>query len=96
MTIIDAVPETLANERTIFDARQQRPGKRNRAYGKFRRATKWPHDLAWLAGKLGLEADDPRLSEIALKLAEKGELVVYITKQGTVGDVGRPKERRRQ
>jgi hypothetical protein len=65
--------------------------KRRAPYQVFRGRVKWPHDLAWLARKLGLPADDLRLPDIALRLAEAGELVVYIRVDGTVGEVGRPR-----
>jgi hypothetical protein len=61
-------------------------------FARFRRAVKWPHDLAWLAGKLGLPEDDPRLPKIALKLANAGHLCVYIGVDGAVSSVGKPKE----
>ena len=52
---------------------------------------KWPHDLAWLAGKIGLPPDDPRLATVALQLADAHKLVVYVRRDGTVGEVGREK-----
>lgn len=61
------------------------------AYNYFRTKVKWPHDLPWLGGKLGLEADDPRLPDVALKLANAGKLYVYINRDGSIGDVGKPK-----
>ncbi|HEX2434932.1 MAG TPA: hypothetical protein VHI55_13375 [Gaiellaceae bacterium] len=45
-----------------------------------------------MAGKLGVPADDPRLPELALKLAAAGKLYVYIRRDGTVAEVGRPRE----
>jgi hypothetical protein len=58
----------------------------------FAAAVKQPHPLAWLGGKLGLSDDDARLPEIALKLANAGKLVVYVRADGTVGEVGLPRE----
>jgi hypothetical protein len=37
--------------------------------------------FAWLAGKLGLEPDDERLPDLALRLAEAGRLLVYLRPQ---------------
>jgi len=72
--------------------RWNRRKDRRYAFGHFKSLVKWPHDLAWLAGKLGLAADDPRLPDLALRLAEAGKLVVYVRRDGTVGEVGKPKE----
>lgn len=63
----------------------------DRGFWRFRQAVKWPHPLSWLAAKLKLDPDDPRLPEVARALAAKGLLVVYIRADGTVGEVGRPK-----
>jgi hypothetical protein len=60
-----------------------------RPWEQFRRAVKWPHDLTWLAPKLGIAEDDPRLPQFAVKLALAGKLAVYIRADGTVGEVGR-------
>jgi hypothetical protein len=72
--------------------RLHRRDRRRFAFGHFSSRVKWPHDLAWLAGKLGVPADDPRLPELALKLAAAGKLYVYIRRDGTVAEVGRPRE----
>ena len=68
-----------------------RAAYRQRGFGRFRRLVKWPHPLPWLGPKLGLAVDDPRLPELALALAEKGKLGVYVRADGTVGEVGRLK-----
>jgi len=70
--------------------------RRYRAFQAFQALVKWPHELGWLGPKLGLPPDDPRLPEIALKLAGAGRLVVYVRRDGTVGEVGRPKPPRRR
>ena len=62
------------------------------AFGYFRARTKWPHPLPWLAAKLGIPENDPRLPQLALKLGEAGHLVVFVRRDGIVGEVGRPKQ----
>ncbi len=64
-----------------------------RPFRVFKSLVRRPRDLAWLAGKLGgtIAGDDPRLAQIALKLAEAGKLVVYVNRAGEVAEVGRPK-----
>lgn len=61
-----------------------------RGWWRFRDAVDKPHPLAWLGPKLGLAADDPRLAEIAVVLAHSGKLVVYVRRDGAIGEVGRP------
>ncbi len=68
---------------------------RRRGFGRFRRLVKWPQPLSWLGPKLGLAPDDPRLAELAIALAQKGKLGVYIRADGTVGEVGRLRDRTR-
>jgi hypothetical protein len=63
-----------------------------RGWQAFRGCVRAPHPLGWLGPKLGLAKDDPRLAEIALALALKGRLVVYVRADGSVGEVGRPRE----
>jgi hypothetical protein len=65
-----------------------------RGFWKFKKAVKWPQPLPWLGKRIGLPGDDPRLGEIALTLANAGQLVVYVRGDGTVGEVGRPKHDR--
>jgi hypothetical protein len=55
-----------------------------------------PRPLRWLAAQLGLEPDDPRLPDAALKLAAAGRLCVYVRRDGTVGEVGLPTKRNRE
>jgi len=95
--VLEFVPGRCAHCGAQFAPRTVRPlcercRRRPRGFEVFRRRVKWPHDLAWLAGKLELPPGDPRLPEVALKLAEAGELVVYLRANGKVGEVGRPKE----
>jgi hypothetical protein len=61
----------------------------------FCRLVKRPHPLSWLGPKLNLAPDDPRLPQLALLLAEKGKLGVYVRADGTIGEVGRLKEKKR-
>jgi hypothetical protein len=68
--------------------------RETKPYAWFASRVKWPHDLSWLATKIGLEATDPRLPEIALTLAQADRLYVYIDRQGQVGAVGKPKPKR--
>jgi hypothetical protein len=63
-----------------------------RGWQVFQSRVRRPHSLAWLGRKLGLTDDDTRLPEIALALARKGNLVVYVRADGTVGEVGLPRE----
>jgi predicted nucleic acid-binding Zn ribbon protein len=70
--------------------RWEKRKQRAYAFGHFASLVELPHDLAWLARKLSLRADDPRLPDLALKLAEAGKLVVYVRRDGTVGEIGRP------
>jgi len=71
------------------DAYRRAHGDGPRPWAQFCKAVKWPHDLTWLARKLNLDADDPRLPTIALRMAEAGKLAVYVRMDGTVGEVGR-------
>lgn len=89
--VCDAALDVGRRVSPLCAARACRKTYRRRGFGHFRRVVKWPHDLDWLAAKVGLQAGDPRLPEIAFKLALAGKVGVYVRVDGTVGEVGRPK-----
>ncbi len=75
--------------------------RQTRAFEHFRSLVEWPLELPWLAKyvtkktKRPVARDNPLLPKLALALAERGELVVYVGKDGTVASVGKPKQRAR-
>lgn len=82
----DAAPAFCSKRCRIRWNRERRP------WVAFLSLVKRPHGLDWLAAKLGLEPEDPRLPELALRLAEAGKLVVYVRRDGDVGEVGWPRK----
>jgi len=67
---------------------------RTRGFGVFRKRVEWPQPLPWLAKQIKRPPDDPQLPQLALALASKRVLAVYVRADGTVGEVGRPKQPR--
>lgn len=66
---------------------------RARAFGHFRSKVEWPHSISRLAGKLGLEEDDPRIPDAALALAQAGKIIVFINRNGQVAEYGKPRQK---
>ncbi len=65
--------------------------RQERGFHAFVRRVKKPHDLDWLARKLEIAADDPSLGARAFVMARRGQLVIFIRRDGTVGEVGWPR-----
>lgn len=82
-------PPELMKKAPICDG--CRPAYRRRGFQTFKRRVDWPQPLTWFGPKVKRPPDDPQLPQLALALAAKGLLVVYVRADGTVGEVGRPK-----
>lgn len=90
--------EYTERRRSFCSIRCSQTWNRARPFQQFRSRVDWPQELPWLAKYLTkatgrkIAPDDPRLERLALALAEKKQLVVYVNREGKVGAVGKPKQ----
>jgi hypothetical protein len=50
-----------------------------------------PDGFEWLAAKLGCDPTDPRLPDVALRLAKAGQLTALVGREGQVIGLAKPK-----